>query len=96
MIGQSGVMSVAPVDVVTSSGRGHSPETITDLCLRRLMGIANTAPEPIRSQAFDFRDRIRPLLVYYMKQAIRSDRTTLHNQLKSAGQHEAAALVLKL
>lgn len=96
MMGQFGTLSVAPVEVLASSGRGHSPEEITDLCLRRLMGIANTAPEPIRSQAFDFKDRIRPLLIHYMKQAIRSDRTTLHNQLKSAGQHEAANLILKL
>ena len=96
MLGQAGVMQVSPVEVMVTSGRGHSPEELVELCMRRLMSVSDTAPEPIKAQAIAFRDGIRPLILHYMKQAIRSDRTTLYNQLRAAGQHEAAALILKL
>jgi hypothetical protein len=89
-------MQMGPVEVMATSGRGHSPEALVDLCMRRLMSVSDTAPEPIKAQAIEFQERIRPLLLHYMQQAIRSDRTTLHNQLREAGQHEAAALILKL
>lgn len=96
MQGLNGSMQAAQVQVIATSGRGHSVEQIADLCLVRIIGVADTAPEAIRLQAYAFREAIRPVLVYYMNQAIRSNKTTLYNQLREAGQHEAAEVILKV
>lgn len=96
MIGVSSVLTTGDVQVVTTSGRGHTPEEIADMCLNKVMSVADTAPQPIKDQARAFRDRLRSVLVHYMKQAARSDRTTLVNRLREAGHHDAAELIFRL
>lgn len=84
------------MEVLTSNNRGHSPDELTDLCLRKIISVADTAPAPIRDQAMAFREAIRPIIKMYMEKACRSDRTTLYHRLKDAGQHEAAEIIIKL
>lgn len=84
------------VKVITTSGRGLTPTEIADMALRKILTVAETAPPPIRDQAVAFREQLRPVLVYYLAMAARSDRTTLHHQLRAAGQQEAADLILRL
>ena len=87
---------VGAVVVSTTTGRGLTPDEIADMALRKIIGIAETAPPPIRDQAIAFREQLRPVLVHYLYMAAKSDRTTLHHALKAAGQTEAADLILKL
>lgn len=91
-------MQATPMDVEihTTSYRGRTPDEIAEFCLRKIINIANDAPEPIKSQAVAFREALRPLLVYYMQQAINSNKTTLYNQLRDAGHADVAELILKL
>jgi hypothetical protein len=96
MISVSGGAELGSVGVVVTQNEGHSVEFWAGRLLGRLISVSDTAPPPIRDQAQAFKSQIEPMLVHYMQQAIKSDRTTLHNQLKSAGQLEAANLILKL
>jgi predicted trehalose synthase len=96
MMGLDSGLSAGQIGVATTSNQGHSVQFWVARLLQRLISVSDTAPAPIRDQARAFRNEIEPLLEHYMVQAIKSDRTTLHNQLKKAGQHEAAELVLKL
>ncbi len=96
MIGVGGGVEAGGVGVVVTQGQGHSVQFWAGRLLQRIISVSETAPDPIRDQANAFKAQIEPLLEHYMAQAIKSDRTTLHNQLKSAGQTEAAELILKL
>jgi hypothetical protein len=96
MISVSGGFEVGEVKAFGTSGRGLSVDEVADLALNKMLGVADSAPPVIRDQAQAFKERLRSVLVHYMRQAVRSDRTTLFNQLNKAGQHEAANLILKL
>ena len=81
------------VDVITTSGRGMTPEEVADLALNKLILISDTAPPEIAAQAKAFKERMRLVLVHYMRQAIASDRTTVYNALKREGHSDLAELI---
>jgi hypothetical protein len=87
-----------PGNVIVSAtqGRGWTPEELAERLVDRIVGVADTAPEPIRAQAHAFKDRLRPLCVFYLRQAAQSDRTTLYNQLRDAGFPDAAEAIRRL
>lgn len=87
---------VGDVKTFTTSGRGLNVEELADMALRKLIHIADTAPPELREQAHQFKERIRDVLIRYMRQAITSDRTTLYNDLKRAGFPEVAEIVIKI
>lgn len=71
--------------VHTTSGRGHTPEELAEFALDKIMYVSKDANPLIRDQAEAFKGYIREVLVKYLKQAVRSDRTTLANKLREAG-----------
>lgn len=84
------------VSVISTSGRGMTPEEVADLAMSKIMHVADTAPPEIAAQAKAFKDRLRAVVIYYMKQAVASDRTTVYNALTDAGHPELAELIRKL
>jgi hypothetical protein len=84
------------VSVISTSGRGMTPEEVAELALAKLIFVSETAPPEIAAQANAFKDRMRAVLVHYMKQAIASDRTTVYNALTDAGHPELAELIRRL
>lgn len=84
MIGQEGVPVLGNVSVMTTDNRGHSIEEITELLLRRIISVADTAPPAIRAQAVEFQDSLRKLIHHYMAEAVRSDRLTVAAKLRSS------------
>jgi hypothetical protein len=71
-------------------------EEIAEDLLNKLIFISGEAHPAIRDQALAFKDRIRPAIIYYMKQAVKSDRTTLAAQLSKQGHHDMAEIIRKL
>ena len=88
--------AVGNVFVQTTSNRGFTPEEVAERCLDRIVSVAEDATPEVRAQAQAFKDNIRKLLVYYMKEAIKSDRTTVYNALCDAGQKDLAELIRRL
>lgn len=84
------------VDVMTTSGRGMTPDEVTDLALNKLISISDSAPPAIAEQARAYKERMRMVIVHYMRQAIASDRTTVYNILKDAGHADVAELIRRL
>jgi hypothetical protein len=82
--------------VKTTENRGFTPEEITEDLLTKLIFISGESHPVIREQAVAFRDQIRPVIVYYMKQAVRSDRTTLAAQLSKQGHNDMADIIRRL
>jgi hypothetical protein len=82
--------------VNTTDGRGFTPEELSEQCVQKLISVSDTAPPAIRDQARAFSKHIETLVAYYMRQAIRSDRTGVYNVLNNAGHPDLADLIRRL
>ncbi len=92
-----GINKDAPViGVKTTNNRGFTPEELAEQCVDKIISVSDTAESGIRDQARAFSRHIETLVAYYMRQAIRSDRTTVYNALKDAGHPELAELIRRL
>ena len=94
MQGVSGQNAFSDVKILTTSNRGFTPEEIAERALAKIMHVGENAPPAIRDQALAFQDYIRGVLVYYMYEAVKSDRTTQACKLRDAGHPELVNLLL--
>jgi len=76
--------------VETTEKRGFTPEEVAERCADRIIQISDTAHPGIRDQAHAFRQHMVKVLAFYMREAIKSDRTTTYNALSEAGYKELA------
>lgn len=74
-------MEVGSVTVSTTENRGHSPEELAEMALNKIVQIGEEAPEPIRAQALAYKERLREILVFYMRQAMLSERVTMRGEI---------------
>ena len=88
--------AVGTVGVETTSHRGFTPDELAEQCVEKIISVSDTAHPGIRDQARAFSKHVETLVAYYMRQAIRSDRTTVYNALKDAGNPELAELIRRL
>ena len=84
------------VDVKTTENRGFTPEEVAERCADKVISISDTANPIIRDQARAFKTHLIKVLSFYMKEAIKSDRTTVYNALIDAAQPELAELIRRL
>lgn len=80
------------LNVVVSQG-GHSVDTLTDMCLDKLMYVSPTAPEEVRLQAQAFKNRMREIIRGYLLQARKSERTAVIAELRKKGHTVAAEII---
>lgn len=93
MSSESQVIISQDVQIMATSGRGFTPEEVAERALNKIIYVAEDANPVIKEQAQAYRDHIRQVLVHYMKEAIKSDRTTLANILTNAGHPELVKLL---
>ena len=80
-------------DVLTTSNGGMTPEQVAELALAKIIYVGKDANPLLKEQAEAYKDSIRQVLVFYMKQAIRSNHTTIANKLHEAGHSELTKLL---
>ena len=84
------------VQVHTTDHRGFTPEEVAERCVGRLISISDTADPALRDQARAYKKQAHKLIAYYMREAIRSDRTTIYNALMDAGHPKLAKAIRRL
>jgi hypothetical protein len=84
------------VNVMTSSNGGHSPEQIAELCVHRLIQVADSAPPELATQARAFREQMLAVVLQYVKIAVAEDRATVAEKLTSAGHAQLAQQIKDL
>ena len=84
------------VGVHTTHDRGHTPEEVAQRCVDKIITIREETHPLIRDQARAFKEQMVKVVAHYMKEAIKSDRTTVYNELKNAGQPQLAELIRRL
>ena len=93
MLSANGALQIGDFTVNTVSGRGFTAEEMAEQILNKIIHVGGSAHPVIREQAEAFKDQIRGVLVEGIRQAIRSDRTTLANQFRAAGHSELVKLL---
>jgi len=91
--GQSSGMFPGRVKVTATKNRGHPVEFWVEDVMRQLVHVSDTAPPPIRDQAYAFQAALRREVERGMHAAVASHHTTLLYHLNKAGMREAAALI---
>ena len=84
------------VKVHTTDGRGFTPDEVAQRCVDKLISVSDTAHPAIRDQARAYKLHMEKVVAYYMREAIRSDRTTVYNALVDAGHPELADAIRRL
>lgn len=84
---------VGDVMVMTTQGRGFTPEEVAERALDKIIYVGSHAHPAIRDQAEAFKDSIRRVLVHYMHEAVRSHNVTLVNKFTQAGHPELIPLL---
>ena len=84
------------VEVATTNNRGSTPEEVANRCVNKIVSVSETAHPTIRAQTIEYRNEIEKLVAVYMRQAIQSDRTTVYNAIKDAGQPTLAEYIRKM
>ena len=84
------------VEVHTTQNRGFTPEEVAERCADKIISVSDEAHSAIREQAYAFRKRIVKLIEFYLREAVKSDRTTVYNALTDAGHPELAELIRRL
>jgi hypothetical protein len=84
------------VNVQTTNNRGFTPEELAEQALEKIVSVSDSADPMVREQAHAFKERIRYVLVHYLKQAAASDRTTVCAALDAAGQKSLSQMIRRL
>ena len=84
------------VTVHTSDNKGFSPEEVASRCADKIIQVGDNAPIEIQEQARANKEHIEKVIAFYMKEAIKSDRTTVVNAIKNAGQEKLAELIRRI
>jgi len=82
------------VGITTTDGKGHDPEFWAAQATKKIVSISDDAPEHIKQQAVAFQNQVYTVILYSMKNAIKSQNTTYSNILREQG-HEDMAKILK-
>jgi hypothetical protein len=93
MISVQGANVINGIRVETADFRGFTPEELAERALDKIISVGDSTHPAIREQAHAFREHIRAVLVFYMKEAVKHDRVTLANQLREAGHPELIKLL---
>ena len=84
------------VSVLTTQNRGFTPEEVSERCADKLMSISVDANPIIRAQAEAYKENMRRVVCFYIKEAIKSDRTSVYNAVKDAGQPKLAEAIRRM
>tara|TARA_Y100001972_G_C7615249_1_gene308479 strand:- start:722 stop:1006 length:285 start_codon:yes stop_codon:yes gene_type:complete len=87
---------VMDVQVHTTNNKGHDPQFWVDRVMERLLSVSENADPIVKEQAKAFKDSIQALLLFYIKQAIKSDRSTVAGLLDKQGHKDMADIIRRL
>jgi len=66
------------------------------MALNKIMSVSENAPPVIRDQAMAHRDKLKEILIYYMKSMANSERTSIWALMKQQGHDDIAEIIRRL
>ena len=88
--------SIGDVVVKTTEHRGLSPEELAERAVEQIVSVSDSVDPVVRQQAEAFKNRIYHVVLGIIKQAVKSDRTTLVNEFIQQGHSDGADILRRL
>jgi len=88
--------NIGEVVVKTTENRGLSPEELAERAVDQIVSVSDSVDPIVRQQAEAFKNRIYHVVLGIIKQAIKSDRTTLVNEFIQQGHPDIADILRRL
>ena len=82
------------VSVSTTENKDHDPEFWAAQATKKICDLSDNAPEHVKQQARAFQNQVYTVILYTIKNAIKSQNVTYANLLKEQG-HEDMAKILR-
>ena len=89
-------LEVGNVLVATTQDKGHDPEFWAKAAADRIVSVGGNCHPLIAQQAEAFKESAQATAVFYIKEAIKSDRTTLIAELEKQGHADMANIIRSL
>lgn len=96
MMIESMIPVVSGVEVRTTEHRGFTPDEVAQRCVDKIIFVGDQTHPAIRDQAQAFKEHIRAVVSFYIKDAIRNDRHTIATRLRDAGHPELVTILEKM
>jgi hypothetical protein len=87
--------SMGSVEVQTTDNRGFTAEEVAARCVDKIISVGDQTHPVIRDQAHAFKEHIRHVVAFYIKDAIKNDRHTIAIRLRDAGHPELTTILEK-
>lgn len=84
------------VTVVTSENKGLDASHWAERATSRIVSVGGNCHPAIADQAEAFKDQVNKVVMFYMEQAIKSDRTTLIALLEQNQHKDVAEIIRRL
>ena len=88
--------NIGDVVVKTTQRRGLSPEELAERAVEQIVSVSDSVDPIVKQQAEAFRSRIYHVVLGIIKQAVKSDRTTLINEFIQQGHSDVAYILRRL
>ena len=93
---EASTLEVGSVLVSTTQDKGHDPEFWAKAASDRIVSVGGNCHPLIAQQAEAFKQSVETTVSFYIKEAIKSDRTTLIAELESQGHADMASIIRSL
>ena len=89
-----GDITLGKIGVETTQNKGHDPEFWAAQATKKICDLSDNAPDHVKQQARAFQNQVYTVILYTIKNAIKSQNVTYANLLKEQG-HEDMAKILR-
>ena len=93
---EASILEVGSVLVSTTQDKGHDPEFWAKAAADRIVSVGGNCHPLIAQQAEAFKQSVEKTVEFYIKEAIKSDRTTLIAELERQGHADLANIIRSL
>ena len=93
---EASTLEVGSVVVANTKDKGHDPEFWAKVVSDRIVSIGGNCHPLIAQQAEAFKQSVETTVSFYIKEAIKSDRTTLIAELERQGHADMASIIRSL
>ncbi len=88
--------AIGSVLVSTTEHKGHDPDFWAESAADRIVSVGGNCHPVIAEQANEFKRAVRATVLFYIKEAIRSDRVTLAAEFENQGHADMANIIRSL
>lgn len=81
------------VAVATTQNRGWDVEELAQRAADKIIFVGDQSHPTIQAQARVFKDRVKHVVAFYLKEAVEQDRATMAQRLREAGHSELVHLL---